>query len=106
LSNLNLIGNLHNSCKTRRALAVDSVDGGPVRNASVEGCHTGSRSSSTRRENVPRRNILDELRIEVYSRISRAEDMGEIVGFGVLETTLLHLGIAEALSSCCSRTTL
>jgi hypothetical protein len=99
---------LCDSCKTRGALAVDSVDDGSVRNASVEGCRTSCRGSAVRWEDVSNGNILDELRIEVYARIDQAEDMEEYkIGFGVLETALV---IAERMaetittsSSCCLR---
>jgi hypothetical protein len=46
---------------------------------------------------VPNENVLDKLRIEVYTRINRVKDMGECkVGFSVLETTFFALGHSRA----------
>jgi hypothetical protein len=56
-------------------LSVDGVDRGLDGDASVEGCHSSRRSSSSRGKNIADRDILDELGIEVGLGVRGAQNM-------------------------------
>jgi len=50
-------------------LAVDGVESGGVGNAGVKSGHTGSRSTTAGRKDIPDGNILNELGIEVDTSV-------------------------------------
>jgi len=64
-----------------------------VRNASIDGGHTGGSSTSGSRENVANTYFLNELWVEVDGGVNGPEDGGKhLLWMSILKTTLTSLG--------------
>ena len=77
LASADFVGNLGDGGEAGGALAVDGVDGGFDRDASVEGGHTCLSCTSARGEDVADSDVFNQLWVEVDLFVDAAEDMGE-----------------------------
>ena len=80
------------SGQTRRALSVDCAKWHRVRNAGVELSHSCNGRSSTRRQDVADRDVLNELWIQIHFGIDGSQHCCEqVFRMSVLEASLASL---------------